>query len=109
MQIHVREEYGTHGPYSLEQLQGLIDKGRVLRNDVVWVEGTEDWVPLDQVTGIIVREAPIADSAPIDKGPQVRPWVRFWARSIDGWLAIFLLAVPIGYFLPENWEHRLVS
>src|SRR5262249_2846528 len=30
-------------------------------------------------------------------------------RSIDGCLAVFLLAAPIRYFLPEDWDHNLVN
>jgi hypothetical protein len=47
MQIHVRKEYGTHGPYSLDQLQDLIDNGKFAYDDMAWVEGTPEWVPLN--------------------------------------------------------------
>jgi len=40
MQVHVRRGYGTDGPYSLEQLQDMLDGGAVTFDDIVWVEGT---------------------------------------------------------------------
>ena len=55
MRIHVRREFGTDGPYSLEQLQDMLDGGAVKFSDTVWIEGTEDWVPLNQVKGIYFR------------------------------------------------------
>ena len=83
MRIHVRREYGADGPYSLEQIRDMVDNGAVTFGDIVWVEGTEEWVPLNQVEGIYLRPAPEIDASLVEEGPQTRPWVRYWARWID--------------------------
>lgn len=109
MRIYVRREHGTDGPYPLEQLQDMLDRGAVTFDDTVWVEGTENWVPLNQVEGIYLRPAPEPGSALVEEGPQTRPWVRYWARSIDSLLIGTAVAVPFGAILPEELNNRLVD
>jgi uncharacterized RDD family membrane protein YckC len=109
MRIHVRRGYGTDGPYSLEQLQDMLDGGAVTFNDIVWVEGIEGWIPLNQVEGIYLRPAPELGSALVEEGPQKRPWVRYLARSIDIALIVIIVAIPIGAVLPDELNNRLVD
>lgn len=109
MRIYVRREYGTDGPYQLEQLQDMLDSGAVTFNDTVWVEGTENWVPLNQIEGIYLRPAPEPGSALFEEGLQTRPWVRYWARSIDSLLIGVAVFVPFGAILPDELNNRLVS
>ena len=104
MQIHVRRGYGTDGPYSLEQLQDMLDGGAVTFDDIVWVEGIEGWVPLNQVEGIYLRPAPELGGALVEEGPQKRPWVRYWARSIDIALICIIVGIPIGAVLPDEFS-----
>jgi len=109
MQIHVRSGYGTEGPYSLEQLQGMLDGGAVTFDDIVWVEGTEGWIPLNEVEGIYLRPAPELGGALVEEGTQTRPWVRYWARSIDIALICIIVGIPIGAVLPDGLNNRLVD
>ena len=109
MLIHVRRGYGTDGPYSLEQLQDMLDGGAVTFNDIVWVEGTEGWIPLNEVEGIYLRPAPELDGALVEEGPQTRPWVRYWARSIDIALICIIVGILIGAVLPVELNNRLVD
>src|SRR5262245_9462579 len=113
MQIHVRRGYGTDGPYSLEQLQDMLDGGAITFDDIVWVEGIEGWIPLDQVEGIYLRPAPELGpelgGALVEEGPQTRPWVRYWARSIDIALICIIVGIPIGAVLPDGLNNRLVD
>jgi uncharacterized RDD family membrane protein YckC len=104
MQIHVRRGYGAEGPYSLEQLHDMLDGGAVTFDDIVWVEGTEGWVPLNEVEGIYLRPAP-----ELEEGLQTRPWVRYWARSIDIALICIIVGIPIGAVLPDGLNNRLVD
>src|SRR5215470_14679409 len=107
MRIYVRREYSTEGPYSLSQLQDLLDNGALTFSDVVWVEGTPNWVPLSEVEGIYARPAPELESDLFEEGAQVRPWVRYWARTIDGVLIGSVLAVPFDFFFPEEAQSRV--
>src|SRR5262245_48291433 len=111
MLIHVRRGYGTDGPYSLEQLRDMLDGGAVTFDDIVWVEGTEGWIPLNEVEGIYLRPAPELGGAPalVEEAPQTRPWVRYWARSIDIALICIIVGIPIGAFLPDGLNNRLVD
>jgi len=109
MQIHVRRGYGADGPYSLEQLQVMLDGGAVTFDDIVWVEGTEGWIPLNEVEGIYLRPAPELGGALVEEGPQTRPWVRYWARSIDIALICIIVGIPIGAVLPDELNNRLVD
>src|SRR5215475_14923420 len=109
MQIHVRRGYGADGPYSLEQLQDMLDGGAVTFEDIVWVEGTEGWIPLNEVEGIYLRPAPELAAALVEDGPQTRPWVRYWARSIDIALVCIIVGIPIGAVLPDGLNNRLVD
>ena len=109
MQIHVRRGYGADGPYSLEQLQVMLDGGAVTFDDIVWVEGTEGWIPLNEVEGIYLRPAPELGGAMVEEGRQTRPWVRYWARSIDIALICIIVGIPIGAVLPDGLNNRLVD
>jgi len=109
MQVHVRRGYGTDGPYSLEQLQDMLDGGAVTFDDIVWVEGTEGWIPLNEVEGIYLRPAPELGDALVEERPQTRPWVRYWARSIDIALICIIVGIPIGVFLPDGLNNWLVD
>jgi uncharacterized RDD family membrane protein YckC len=109
MQIHVRRGYGADGPYSLEQLQDMLDGGAVTFDDIVWVEGTEGWIPLNEIEGIYLRPSPELGGALVEEGPQTRPWVRYWARSIDIALICIIVGIPIGAVLPDELNNRLVD
>jgi uncharacterized RDD family membrane protein YckC len=109
MRFHVRREHGVDGPYQLDQLRDLLDKGAVSFNDAVWVEGTQEWVPLNQVEGIYLQPAPEIDADLIEEGPQIRPWVRYWARSIDMALIMIIVGFPIYIALPDELNNRLVD
>jgi uncharacterized RDD family membrane protein YckC len=109
MQVHVRRGYGTDGPYSLEQIQDMLDGGAVTFDDIVWVEGTEGWIPLNEVEGIYLRPAPELGGAVVAEGTQTRPWVRYWARSIDIALICIIVGIPIGAVLPDELNNRLVD
>jgi uncharacterized RDD family membrane protein YckC len=107
MQIHVQKDFGTYGPYSLEELQDLIRKGRFKYEDLAWVDGTPEWAPISQIPGIYSRPAPILHEDLVEDGAQVRPWVRFWARSVDGILIAILVSVPLEFLMPAEMNSRV--
>lgn len=108
MRIYVHRESGTDGPYSLEQVQVLLDRGDLTSDNTVWIEGTPDWVPLSQVKGIYVRPALEFGSGLIREGDQIRPWVRYWARMIDTGLIWALVFVPFGLVFPEVAKNSIM-
>jgi uncharacterized RDD family membrane protein YckC len=108
MRIYVQTESGTDGPYSLEQVQYLLDHGALTSDHTAWVEGTPDWVPLSEVKGIYVRPASESGSGLIREGNQKRPWVRYWARMIDMVLIWALVFIPFGLVFREAAQNRFV-
>src|SRR5262245_27892280 len=109
MRFHVRREHGVDGPYQLDQLRDMLDRGAVSFNDAVWVEGTQEWIPLNQVEGIYLRQAPEIGVDLVEEGPQIRPWVRYWARSLDMALINIIVGFPIYMALPDELNNRLVD
>lgn len=109
MQIHVQKDFGTYGPYSLEELQDLIEKGRFKYEDLAWVDGTPEWAPISQIPGIYSRPAPFFSEEIAQDGPQVRPWIRFWARSVDGILIAILVSTPLEFLLPAGMNSRVAD
>jgi hypothetical protein len=49
MQIFIHRDGKQFGPYPLEQAQGLIADGQLALDDPAWIEGLDDWVPLQQL------------------------------------------------------------
>ena len=108
MKIYVHIESGTDGPYSLGQVQELVDHGVLTADNKVWVEGTPDWVPLSQVEGLYVHRASEFGSGLIREGNQTRPWVRYWARMIDMILIWTPVFISFGIVFPEAAQNRVV-
>jgi uncharacterized RDD family membrane protein YckC len=110
MRFHVRREHGVDGPYQLEQLQDMLDRGAVSFNDVVWAEGMQEWIPLNHVEGIYLRLPPEVGADLVEEGPQVRPWVRYFARLIDMALIGIMVGLQIHFALPDEMSNnRLVD
>src|SRR5690349_7093693 len=109
MRIYVQSESGTDGPYSLEQVQYLLDHGALTSDRTAWVEGTPDWIPLSQVKGLYVRSASEVGSGLIREGDQTRPWVRYWARAIDMILVWTIVFIPFGIVFREAAQNRFVD
>ncbi len=48
---YYRKETRPAGPYTLEEMVGLLDEGRIQGHTLVWSESNvEDWTPADEVT-----------------------------------------------------------
>lgn len=88
------------GPLGEAQLVQLFQSGTLTPQTMVWTSELQDWTEAQQVEGLLPQELhppppPIAPAgripAPasptfVPSGPQVRPWVRYWARTIDLYL-----------------------
>jgi GYF domain 2 len=49
MEIYVMRNGEQLGPFSMEDAQAQIDNGSLSKSDRAWVEGLENWKPLDDV------------------------------------------------------------
>lgn len=81
-----------HGPVTESEIQSLLENHRISHDTLVWSEGMEEWKPASTITIFQVSPyaAPSSDltsdvnwSGYTPSGSQVRPWVRYWARSAD--------------------------
>ncbi|MBL69391.1 MAG: hypothetical protein CMO74_13260 [Verrucomicrobiales bacterium] len=52
MQITINRDGENHGPYTLEQVRGLLADGTLQQTDLAHVEGTDNWMPVTQVPGL---------------------------------------------------------
>jgi hypothetical protein len=102
-----------HGPVGEEALRSMFASGELSPTTLVWKEGMDDWKPAGQVDWFVARRLvpppvvappPYIPDAPLTgpsgttdnyrpSGPQVRPWVRYWARMAD------LFAFSLAFFL----------
>ncbi len=117
MEIYIRrnESSDGDGPYSIEQVQDLIAQGMLRLDDWAQVQGESQWRPLHEIPDIHFKPPPVAhpsfripDEAPdaITDGSQTRPWVRYWARTLDTMLFALFVGMVIGVIAPEAIESR---
>ena len=100
--IHLSRDGVQQGPFTLQDLQKKAADGDLLETDLVWYDGCSSWVKARSIPGVLDRpekEAldiateplPATTVTPDVPNPQIRPWVRYWARMID--LSIFNLSL----------------
>lgn len=51
MQIFIAKDKQQTGPFSEEQIRGMLAAGMVSPTDLAWHDQLDDWIPLDQVLG----------------------------------------------------------
>jgi hypothetical protein len=57
MQIFIHRDEEDFGPYTVEEAQHYIASGQLLREDYSWYEGAPDWMPLEEIPGVVPPEA----------------------------------------------------
>ncbi len=70
VEVNGRDQFEQIGPFSIEQVLQLIDKGRIKFTDFVWRNGYENWVPLGQVDQF---ENPLESSVQVDLSIYEKP------------------------------------
>ena len=64
MQITINRDGQNYGPYTVEQLQQMLQAGRAQLTDLANYEGATEWVPLSQIPGVTQAQSTPA-TAPI--------------------------------------------
>ncbi len=59
-----RDRTAQFGPYEDEQLRQLVAEGRIVATDLLWQEGTPEWVPAAAVPGLISRTSGLPGAPP---------------------------------------------
>jgi hypothetical protein len=92
------------GPVSFEELQNLLDQGRLYRQDMVWQKGMSDWQPAGTIAGLAPskrRESRYEDDEPAREeddrrrrpGSDIPQWPRVFSPSFSV-LALLLFLLP---------------
>jgi uncharacterized RDD family membrane protein YckC len=127
MQWYVRRGGEVSGPMTDEALRGLAARGEIDRETFLWRPGDTSWQKAFEVPGVITPPAlsqspsgttaapaspalekfapPPASPPPPQKGDAVptilaRPWPRYWARMLDVFLFLLLVAIPVAALFP---------
>jgi hypothetical protein len=103
-----------------QTLRTLAEVGRIYPDTLIRKEGMAKSVPASKIKGLLINNAqehiingqvsPVVDIDPSENVtsdiniPQVRPWVRYWARMFDISLFIIPAGFSIGYFAPNAFS-----
>jgi uncharacterized RDD family membrane protein YckC len=101
---YYRQNGEQQGPVSQEALIELFRTGQLPVEELVWSPTMEDWQAAYTIPGLLPPELIpprlIASDQPASlapTGPQARPWLRYWARSLD--MVIFSLPLALVFSL----------
>ncbi len=105
MNVFIHKNQQQTGPFSQDDIYAMLDRREITPQDLAWTEGLPDWQPLSK---LLPQQAKSAASPPPPPPvavsvPQVRPWVRYWARIIDIQLFSLCCTVAIGIIAPSIW------
>jgi hypothetical protein len=101
------------GPIGESELRNLLETSRIPADTKVWTEGMQDWREASEVPELAFSPyaAPQACLDPevvwddyTPSGSQVRPWVRYWARTFDTLIFISGSGILIGVLNPALIE-----
>jgi len=93
----LRDGVTQFGPYDEEQLHELADEGRVVVTDLLWQEGTADWVPASSVAGLFAFQ-------PLPNTPPPPPHV----NAMDDYGATKIVAGIMGIVLGCLGVHKFI-
>lgn len=113
MRITVRHDDENCGPYSITDINQLLLSGQLDVEDLAWVEGSPDWVPLSQVPGVAsvptqrrsdVSERKILPAFLLAWFVGVLGIHRFYAGKTGSGVAMLLLTITlIGMIITSIW------
>ncbi|MEO5715951.1 MAG: RDD family protein [Luteolibacter sp.] len=107
-QWYYSESGQQRGPVTEDEIKSLLESRRIHPDTLVWTQGMPDWKAASSIDGLQVSPyaPPASDpTAAIDwsgyepSGSQVRPWVRYWARTFD----FLLFCVVLGGVVMAVW------
>lgn len=105
------------GPISESKLKELVDTGQLDRETLIWSESMQEWAPASKLILTDMKSTPTlspmpekvlpasimkqTEKIPVGMVSPVRPWVRYWARSIDYMLFSFIFVIIAVLFFPS--------
>ena len=94
MHIYIVKNGTKTGPYSEEQVRGMLTGGLVSVDDSAWCEGAVDWQPLHALLGL-KQPPPIPTAAQPLATPPAIAAQPVGPTGVGGWLAFFCVALTI--------------
>jgi hypothetical protein len=97
------------GPHTQFRIIEDIREGRLKGDELIWHVGMSDWQPLRTmrefdgfwpVSDEMRNEAEAARKKARAELDRPRPWLRFWARTLDHWWFSPLLFLSLGRWVP---------
>jgi hypothetical protein len=101
------------GPVGSDEIRSLLAKGSLQTDTLLWTEGMTEWKPAGEISAFqaspyappISNDLPEADWSGYEaSGSQIRPWVRYWARTFDYLTFCMLVGVAAVIIWPEIEE-----
>jgi hypothetical protein len=104
-----------YGPVSEPELVAMFADARLSPDTLVWTDGLADWTPARDMEGLVTQShlpppipppAPCPDSATAGSPPcpQVRPWIRWSARTLDVGVFALVGGLTVGFVFPASAE-----
>jgi len=76
MQIFIHRDDQDYGPYTVEEIQEHLATGDLLAEDHAWYEGAPDWMPLEEIPGVVPPAAqPEPEPAPKRNNTGLPAWI----------------------------------
>jgi hypothetical protein len=108
---HYVQDGQSLGPIPESEMLRMLAEGRLRADSLVWTESLTEWTPAGRIETFHHQLAALplvvmppatnlrqrAESARAQGVSQVRPWVRYLARSSDMWICGFLVGAMAGY------------
>lgn len=105
------------GPIPKSELQELFRAGHLAPDTPIWSQSLKNWTPASETEFFRLRAVPAPPPLPGQKVPpttfpehkqevrdqgisQVRPWVRYWARSVDMWIGAIAIGLVLTFTAP---------
>jgi len=92
------EKDNKTGPVEIDEIKRLLLSGKISTKTMIWREGMESWLPLEEVKELeevkAVLPPPLPPKAVVDplNYPMAKRWPRFFARIFDVWWELLLVA-----------------
>ncbi len=112
-QWYYSESNEQRGPITEPELRQLIDSKAIPPATLVWSEGMPQWTSASSLPAFAPSPYAAPSSEPdlqvdwsgyVPTGSQVRPWIRYWARTLDFLLFSLVFGIMLGLIYPQFLE-----
>ena len=101
MQIYISRDGQQNGPYGIEDINAYLANGTLLPTDLAWQDGMTDWLPVSQISGVVMPggsvATPIPPSQPVSDGSKKKILI-----GIGAGMGLLALMAGIWFFFIVN-------